>query len=30
MLRKKGMTEQEHCDAMWKWLKVTDYNDDIE
>jgi len=22
MLKKNNMTEQEHCDAMWNWLKV--------
>ena len=22
MLKKSKMTEQEHCDAMWYWMKV--------
>ncbi|KAK8817077.1 hypothetical protein AV274_2374 [Blastocystis sp. ATCC 50177/Nand II] len=26
MLKKSDMTEQEHCDAMWKWLKSIGIN----
>jgi len=27
MLKKEGMTEQQHCDAMWYWLQVYRFYD---